>query len=253
MSQWHLLTSAQIANFDRRIPVVLPMGAVEQHGPHLPLATDAMIATHFAARLDNELGEGVLVLPTVVVGYSGIHRGFAGTLSLRHSTLATQATDVLGCALSQGFRSALLLNANGGNEGVAQVALEQLGEDWPERHLVRTTWWRVASEELATISETGPGGVGHACELETSLMLAIAPELVHLDAAPARVNRPAFDWDTADLLRPGRATLFRAMSEVAPTGVFGEPRVASPHKGKAISEAVTKHLVDIVRSLGTHR
>ncbi len=73
-----------------------------------------------------------------------------------------------------------------------QVALEELGARWPGRRIVRTTWWRIAVDTLKAISDTGPGGVGHACELETSLMLLIEPELVDLAATPpGRTSQPS--------------------------------------------------------------
>jgi len=249
MTSWAQLTSSKVDCWDRGVPVVLPVGAVEQYGPHLPLMTDAAIAEHFRQQLDSELSENVLTLPTIVVGYSAIHQGFRGTLSVRHSTLLDQLTDIAESALTDGFRNLIFLNSNGGNEGVVQVALEELGARWPGRRIVRTTWWRIAVDELKAISDTGPGGVGHACELETSLMLLIEPELVDLAAAPPRANQPAFTWDSGDMLRSSSATLYRSLADVAETGVFGEPRTASVAKGKAISEAVTARLVALVRSL----
>ena len=252
MTYWERLTSPAIAALDRGIPLVLPLGATEQHGPHLPLATDRLIAEHFATRADEQLAADVLILPAVSVGCSEHHRDFAGTLSVRHETFLRQVEDIAGCGLDHGFGSLLLLNAHGGNEGITQVALERLGARWPGRQIVRTSWWRVAADALARISTTGPGGVGHACELETSLMLLVAPHLVHLDAAPPRTNTPAYDWDTADMLRSSRATLYRPFGDVAASGVFGEPRAASREKGEAISREVTDQLVTLVRSLRSH-
>lgn len=249
MANWERLTFARLDALDRDIPVVLPLGAVEQHGPHLPLATDRLVAEHLCARLDAELGDGVLTLPPVAVGHSEHHRGFRGTLSVRHNTLLDQINDIGTCVLEDGFRNLVLLNAHGGNEGIAQVALEQLGARWPGRRIVRTTWWRVAAEELTAISETAPGGVGHACELETSVLLFAYPDLVDLAAAPVRTNEPAFAWDTADMLRPSNATLYRSFADIAETGVFGEPRAATAQKGKAISDAVTVRMAALVRSL----
>ena len=250
VTAWADLTSRQIAVCDRNVPVVLPVGAVEQHGPHLPLSTDMAIAEYFRQQLDDYLGDEVLTLPTIATGYSGIHGGFPGTLSVQHSTLLDELVDIGNAVLGDGFKSLVLLNANGGNEGVAQVALEQLGARWHDRRVVRTTWWRVAAEDIAEVSTTGPGGVGHACELETSLMLLIAPALVDLGAAPERENRPAFPWDRADMLRAGPATLFRRLGDVSATGVFGEPKAASLDKGRMLSEVVRAGLVALVRSLG---
>lgn len=249
MTYWEHLTSARLATVDRSLPVVLPLGAVEQHGPHLPLATDRMVVDHFCQEIDRCLGDEVLILPTVSVGYSKHHDDFAGTLSLTHETLLHQIVETAESVLRSGMTNLLLLNAHGGNEGVAQVALERLGHDWPGCRIVRTTWWQVASDALLAISTTGPGGVGHACELETSILLAIAGHLVDTSAIPARENKSSFSWDASDMLRRGSATVYRRFADVSSTGVFGDPRAASVEKGKQVSEVVTQRLVELVRSL----
>lgn len=249
MTYWDHLTSTQLGAVDPSVPVVLPLGAVEQHGPHLPLGTDRMIADHFCRQLDRILGDDVLILPTVTVGYSLHHEDFPGTLSLSHESLLHQIVETAESALRCGMTNLLILNAHGGNEGIAQVALERLGYDWPECTIVRTTWWQIALDALLEISTSGPGGVGHACELETSLLLAIAEPLVATGAIPERENRGAFAWDTADMLRSGSATAYRRFADLSSTGVFGDPRAASAEKGERVSEVVTSNLADLVSSL----
>ncbi|TDC07138.1 creatininase family protein [Nonomuraea longispora] len=249
MTYWEQMTSARLATVDRSLPVILPLGAVEQHGPHLPLATDRILVDHFCQEIDRRLGDDVLILPTVSVGYSKHHDDFPGTLSLTHETLLHQIVQTADSVLRHGMTSLLMLNAHGGNEGIAQVALEQLGHSRPECKIVRTAWWQIASEDLLAISTTGPGGVGHACELETSLLLAIAPQLVDESAIPPRENKSWFGWDTADMLRAGSAIVYRRFADVSSTGVFGDPQAASAEKGQQISEIVTQRLVDLVRSM----
>jgi creatinine amidohydrolase len=191
----------------------------------------------------------VLILPTVSVGYSRHHDDFPGTLSLSHETLLHQIVETAGSALRLGVTNLLIVNAHGGNEGVAQVALEQIGHAWPGCTVARTTWWQVASDALLQITETGPGGIGHACEFETSLLMAVAPHLVDAAAVPERENVPAFGWDTGDMLRSAPATRYQRFAEVSSTGVFGDPRASSPEKGERISEVVVERLVALVRSL----
>lgn len=110
---------------------MLPLGAVEQHRPHLPLATDQMTASYFRDRIEAELGDEVLTLPPVAVGFSAHHRDFPDTLSVSHETLICQITGIISCAFADGFTNLLILNTHGGNEGAAQVALEQLGPSGP--------------------------------------------------------------------------------------------------------------------------
>jgi creatinine amidohydrolase len=246
---WQELRSPEFESIDRATPVVLPVAAVEQHGPHLPLATDRMIAEHLVAELNARMGPSILVLPNVPVGCSDHHMDFAGSLTLQHETFLGVAMQYLHSAWRHGFRNFLVLNSHGGNQGIGQVLLEQFGTQHADSRIVVATWWRVASEALLALNETGQGGVGHACEFETSLMLHIAPQLVRMDAAPARSNLPTFEWAKADLLRSSRASLFRTMREMTPSGAFGEPRGASAEKGRQITDIVCDALAEILRDL----
>jgi creatinine amidohydrolase len=246
---WQELTSPDFRAIDRTTPVVLPVAAVEQHGPHLPLATDRMIAEFFAAELNARLGRGVLVLPSVPVGCSDHHMEFAGSLTLAHETFLAAALEYLHSAWRHGFRKFLVLNAHGGNQGVCQVLLEQFGTQHPDCMIAVATWWRVAADALAALNESGPGGVGHACEFETSLMLHIAPQLVHMDRIEPRANVPTYAWAEADLLRSPRAALFRTMKQMTPTGAYGDASFASAEKGKQIAEIVCDALAAIIADL----
>src|SRR5215204_424645 len=112
---WQELASPEFSDIDRATPVVLPVAAIEQHGPHLPLATDRIIAEFFAEQLNARLSSSVLVLPTVAVGCSEHHMDFPGSLSLRHETFSEVWEQYLTSAHRHGFRSFLVLNAHGGN------------------------------------------------------------------------------------------------------------------------------------------
>jgi creatinine amidohydrolase len=247
---WQELASPDFNSIDRRTPVLLPVAAVEQHGPHLPLATDRLIVEFFAGELNQRLGRNVLVLPSVPVGCSDHHMEFAGSLTLQHETFLNVAKQYLHSAWRHGFRNFLVLNAHGGNQGVCQVLLEQFGTEHADGQIVVATWWRVAMDALLALNESGPGGVGHACEFETSLMLAIAPELVHMDRVQPRANVPTYDWAEADLLRSPRAALFRTMKQMTHVGAYGDPSRATVEKGVQIAHIVCDALATILTDLG---
>lgn len=249
VTRWEHLTSPQLGARDRNIPVILPISAVEQHGPHLPLGTDHLIGEHLAGAAEAILGDDVLVLPGIPAGCSDHHLDFPGTVSLRHNTLLDHVEDIANSILNQGFSAFVLFNAHGGNQGAGQVALERIGAAHPESRVVFTSWWRLAGPELLEISETGPGGVGHACELETSILLAFAPELVMTELPPERTNKPALSYDHSDMLRAARVSLYRRMSQVADSGVFGAPREASASKGRAAIDAIVSQLIGLIREL----
>ena len=132
---------------------------------------------------------------------------------------------------------------------MCQVLLEQFGTEHPDCQIVVATWWRVAADALLALSETGPGGVGHACEFETSLMLHIAPQLVRMEAIEPRANVPTYDWAEADLLRSPRTALFRTMKQMTTNGAYGEPARATADKGKQITDIVCDSLAAILIDL----
>jgi creatinine amidohydrolase len=248
---WDRMTSPALDRVDRSTPVLLPLGATEQHGPHLPLCTDRLLAETVCARVEGSLSGSVLMLPPVAVGCSAHHLAFTGTLTLGHATFFRQVSEILSAVVQSGFHSLVLLNGHGGNQGVGNVILEDFGANNPGVNVVFTSWWQLAAPELSEISTTGLGGVGHACELETSLMLAVAPELVDRSAIPARSGHPRYEWNQSDLLRSSRARLFQRQEEIADNGVYGDPMAATAEKGVAALDAIIGQLQHLLISLGS--
>ncbi|MEQ8671871.1 MAG: creatininase family protein [Aggregatilineales bacterium] len=249
---WDQLTSPALAKLDRSIPVILPIAATEQHGPHLPLATDRMIAEHFMKQLNERLPESVLVLPTVQVGCSEHHMDFAGSLTLTHETYMRQLNELLESVAKHGFTNLVIFNSHGGNIAIGQVVLEAFGSRHPNCQIVMMTWWQTASTNLLELSTTGPGGIGHAGEFETSLMLHIAPHLVDRTAIMGKQNQPTYFWAEGDMLRKGQATIYRSILAMTPNGVYGDPTSASADKGKAITQIVLAAAEKIITSLHTN-
>ncbi|MBM3402612.1 MAG: creatininase family protein [Bacteroidetes bacterium] len=246
---WDQLTSGQLAELDKQTPVLLNIAAIEQHGAHLPVATDRMIGEYFSSLLNEEIGDKVLILPIAAVGCSDHHMGFCGTLTLSHATFSTVVKEIIQSVLNHGFYNIILLNSHGGNQGIMQVIIEQLGYANPSAHILGASWWNVAKEELLKITETGPGGTGHACEFETSLMKAIAPHLVHESLIKQGSNVWAFPSVDGDLLTGPRISFYRTMKELTPNGVYGNPTKASAEKGIRIGQCVTAALKQLVMNV----
>jgi creatinine amidohydrolase len=246
---WDQLTSPDIGALDRHIPVILPIAATEQHGPHLPVATDRMIGQHFAHGVHQADPNRVLVLPPAAVGCSEHHMDFAGTLTLSHGCFNHQVQEILKSVIHHGFHHLILLNSHGGNQGIGQVIIEELGFRNPGVELVLISWWRLANKALLEINESGPGGVGHAGEFETSLMMLIAPDLVKLDSIEKGRNQQGFSWAQGDLLRGSQAAHYQTMKQLTPNGIYGDPRSATVEKGKQITEAVVAELLAVVNDL----
>ena len=248
------LTSPEVDALDRRAVVLLPLAATEQHGPHLPLATDRLIAEALAGALEAAEPDRVLLLPCPPVGHSAHHRAFAGSLSVEHDTLVRYAEEeMVGCLVADGFRRVLILNAHGGNQAACGVLLERLGARLgtgpagppPRARFAATTWWRAAADALRGVAESGPGGCAHAGEFETSLMLHLHPDRVRRDRIGPGSNQPSFSWAESDMLSGSPVSLHRPIHEMAPDGVYGSPPHATAAKGAAVVEA----LAPVVRDL----
>ncbi len=243
---WDQLSSPQIAQLEKSIPVILPVSATEQHGPHLPLSTDRLIGEYFLDQLNNQMSDLILILPSIPVGCSEHHLDFPGSMSVRHKTLLRTLIDQANSVVHHGFINLVLFNSHGGNQAVGQTFVETFGYRNPQCKVVMLTWWRIANEALRKISDTGPGGTGHAGEFETSLMMVIAPHLVNTEVIPAKQNRPNLTWANGDLLSGPSASFYRSMKQLTPSGAFGEPRKASAEKGKRISEAVVSAVKEVI-------
>ncbi|KKC37788.1 creatinine amidohydrolase [Devosia epidermidihirudinis] len=248
--KWEDLTTVEFDALDRTIPVFLNIAAIEQHGPHLPVATDALIGNHFLDRLDTVLGQQVLVLPQVKVCCSRHHLDFAGTLSVSHMTFLAYVTEVLNSVVHAGFKRIVVVNSHGGNQAIGQVLVEQFGSDNPGVTIAMATWWTLARTALAEISESGPFGVGHACEFETSLIQLIAPEKVRGPIPDGKHYVHTYEWAEGDMLRGAGGSVYRSMKDISGgSGIVGEPSYASPEKGQRISDAVVEQLIAVAKTL----
>ncbi|TPG20144.1 creatininase family protein [Sphingomonas koreensis] len=248
--KWAELSSPALAAIDRDVPLVMNIAAIEQHGAHLPVGTDAMIGAHFLAEAERRLGDGILLLPQLQVCCSGHHMDFAGTLTVSHETMLAYVGDVLASVLRQGFRSVVLFNSHGGNEAIGRVIVEKVGQSNPDAQVAMMTWWSLAHSALIDIRESGFGGVGHACEFETSLMLHAHPELVDTAAIADPEMPETYCWAQADMLTPPSAVLYRSMKvQSGGTGTVGRPSFASAEKGAQISAAVGDRLRKMLSEL----
>lgn len=202
--------------------LLLPIGSTEQHGPHLPVTTDTDIAVAIAHEAGRR-GDRILVAPALPYGSSGEHRGFPGTLSI-----GAEATELvlleLGRSARLDFVLTVLVSAHGGNAGPLRRAVARLQH---EGHPV-VSW-----------SPGWPGDL-HAGRTETSLMLAIAPDRVHLDRAEPGDRRPADAIWTVLRTEGVRA--------VSANGVLGDPAGASADEGRELLRQATDDLLNTVHS-----
>lgn len=203
-------TSAEVAAGSPST-LVIPLGSTEQHGPHLPLDTDTRIAEAVAARVVASNNTAWLG-PTIAIGASGEHQGFAGTLSVGTEVLASMLIEIARTAGPE-FDRIAVINAHGGNLTALTRAHQTC--EFEGRRLMK---WSVRL----------PDADLHAGRTETSLMLAIAPDLVRLDRAEAGVQAP-LDEILSTIHKEG-------LKGVTPNGVLGDPTGATAEEGRELLE-----------------
>lgn len=222
--------------------VGLPLGATEQHGPHLPLGTDTIRASALAKRLAERLGPSVLVAPALPFGCSDEHAGFPGLLGLQHETLARVIVDLARRLTGWGVRRLMLLSAHGGNGEALDLALARLRRELPDL-TVRTNGdlQTIAPVLLEVARRDGipANALGlHAGEGETSEMLHLHPDLVR-----SKNSAPGFTGDMEAVLDELRAGGLRAVTE---QGVLGDPTNAEAGRGARYLDVLTDDLAALI-------
>ena len=222
---------------------VLPIGSLEQHGPHLPVITDTASASAAAIRAALLVADEmpVLVLPGLWTGMSEHHLPFGGTISLNFSELQGVLRGVVRSLRAIGFTRLLIVNGHGGNIEPLAVAARELAHEFG-LPVVATTPWFATRDQVAKIAETAETPA-HACEGETSVMMAITPDLVRADKFDEAVRqRPEPTPRFEGLSR------FWSFSERAPvTGVRGDPRSATAAKGERFLDVHAEFLAEAMR------
>lgn len=250
--RWEELTSREIAALDReRTVVVLPIGSVEQHGNHMPLGTDTILS-HAVALAAAEDVTNAVVLPPPWYGFSAHHMRFAGSVTLRAETLMALCDDIVTSVVTHGFRRILIVNGHGGNNGVIDVLASTLGHRHYGRARIATlTYFALAREGIAALRKSEPGGMGHACEFETSMMQHVRPELVKIDRAAATYPDPGSAYLTTDLLGVQSVRVYHDFSDLSPTGTLGDPSLASPETGAKFFAASVDALTAFIEDFRT--
>lgn len=253
---WQEMSMNQLsAAAGRNAVAVLTVGATEQHGAHLPVGTDSMCAQHIArlaATIAEDAGTEVVLAPPVWWGYSRDHAGFPGTLTLSHATLTALLTELASSIVAAGFSRLLILNGHGSNDRLLYYVLRDVQDSMSAPcALAAVTYWKLASDLIARDRDSTPGGMAHACELETSLMLHAHPELVAMDRAVDERAQQYSAFRQQELLQSGPVMapdFFRTLTE---SGVVGDPTLATEDKGNRWAVAIASRTAELIADLTT--
>jgi creatinine amidohydrolase len=240
--KFHEMTFPQVRQIRRdRCVVLAPIAACEQHSRHLATFTDTILVTAVADGVEARHSGDVLQLPTLWFGASHHHLRYGATLSAAVDTHVNILCDLLVPLLDDGFQRVLLLNGHGGNIDTMQMALRRLQPSYRNRILSGASYWDLAARELAALAEGPRKVMGHACEFETSMMLALRSDLVRREEI--RDDVPREDPVLRGLY------LAEDMFQRTDHGAVGYPERASAEKGRAFLAAAVERTTEVVQAL----
>lgn len=234
---------------------VLPLGAIEQHGPHLAVSTDTDIVSLVAMAAEERMEDRIVLCPTVPFGSSHHHLAFGGTMSLAPALYTRVIVDLTSSLLQNGFRRIVLLNGHGGNITPVKQALALLSNSYDsylQPNIALATYWELAGDVFAGAAPMESPALSHACEYETSLMLHLFPEKVRMEQA-RRAERPPrngyIGWEDDEAYRG--VTMFKQTAFISGNGSSGEPQLATAEKGRHLYEHAVQSLVEFLASFST--
>jgi len=227
-----------------RIPV-LPVGSVEQHGHHLPLKVDWFCAASVVEEAARRSNGKLLAMPPVHYGYCRHVMDFPGTIAVHPMNLINFCLDITKSVAYHGFKKVIIVNGHGSNRHLLELVARRTALE-TDAVCAIANWWDLLLAEPDFNSRwresVYPGGCGHACELETSMLLHLDPEAVRRDRISDNVGKgTAFHW--TDLFAQGPVSIPGYHSQGTETGASGQPSLATEKKGETAFEGAVRLLL----------
>lgn len=223
---------------------VVPVGSCEQHGPNTTFETDTARAYSAAKMLGDRVGEKLLIFPPVTYGLSYHHMDFPCTVTLKVETMIGLLTDIAVAIHSHGIEKILFLNGHGGNKAALEAVVLKLKQE----HDITSFWSTMGSEIIATKIEEYfdglPSLIGHACEVETSQAMYLAPEVVRENRVPGEIQESLY---TRDAFIPGSGNgIWNWKKDVTNNGALGDAGKATAEIGEKMTVQVLDYLEKLV-------
>ena len=237
--EWANMKASDICALKERDTIALvPIGSIEQHGPHLPVQVDTLLVTEVARRSAQLVATSlpIVVLPTIWSGLAEHHMSLGGTLTLDLETFFGLVRGIVRSVARNGLKKILLLNGHGGNMAALNALVGELSVEM-SMPIALVTYWIAAQQEFSRILEEQTN-VLHACEAETSMLLALRPDLVDMSALERVI--PPREWAGGD----SDVYVWQSVSDWSPSGVAGVPGAASSEKGERLLNAASRALAD---------
>jgi len=230
--------------------VMIPVGTTEQHGHHLPLSTDVLCCYSVCKKVAENASRDAVVLPPIWYGFNEHHKDFPGTLWVDWHSFISYLIDIGTSVAHHGFKRIVFVNGHGSNTPFTQIAARKI-TNTTEAICAALNYWDFGQEAAKKVRESDwPGGMAHACELETSLLLYLAPNLVDMSKAKKDMSfqkSKYIYWDLQGGAVGGTVAFMDFWSRMSKTGVIGDPTLATKEKGELIFNAIVEGLADFIR------
>jgi creatinine amidohydrolase len=231
--------------------VLFPLGAIEQHGPHLSVSTDTDLVSQIALGAEKQLTDDILLCPTLPFGSSHHHLAFGGVISVTAATYTKFVVELVESLLVDGFRRIVLLNGHGGNITPVRQALAALSNKYDSTlnpNIALATYWELAGKTFSGAPPMESPALSHACEYETSLLLHLFPDKVFHDKIK-RASRPDSNgyipWEDDEPYKG--VTMVKKTQFISSNGSSGEPQLASAEKGQHLFKHAVEALVEFLK------
>jgi len=228
---------------------VVPIATIEDHGLHLPVDTDLRLCAAVCEEAVSRAPDRAVLVPAINHGYSPHHMDFPGPITISAETLIRYGVDVCKSLAHHGFKRILIVNGHGSNapfvDIIARLTVVETGALAAGVNYWAAPGVREAAESLRESEKIG--GMNHACEFETSLYLAIAPELVDMSQAVHELShRPTKNYWTDLIGGDGPLTMMEPWSALTESGVMGDPTKASAEKGRTLLDAAANGVIELI-------
>jgi creatinine amidohydrolase len=232
---------------ERRV-VLVPVGAIEQHGHHLPVDVDNVIAVSVCERAAALAPEAIVSMPPIHYGFNDHNMDFPGTISIKMQHFIDYCFDLGASLASQGFRRILFVNAHGSNSPLCDLVARRVTIE-TEALCGAINHWQLVWKEIVEMLEGGPYAADHACEWETSEYLHLCPELVQFDKIRDEIaaERGGPRWLYPTVAGDSPVKFMNFWSRMSETGTNGTPSLATAEKGRRMIELTIERLVTIAR------
>ncbi len=231
----------------RRV-VLVPVGAIEQHGHHLPIDVDNSFVEHICDETARRAPDAIMSAPPIHYGYNAHNMDFPGTIDIKMQHFIDYCCDLGESLAHQGFRRIIYVNGHGSNASLCDLVARRLTVT-TQAMVATSNHWQIAWDVIAGLLEGGPHAADHACEWETSEYMALKPHLVQhdkiADEFPAERGGPR--WLYPDLSSARPVHFMNWWSKMNDSGVAGTPSKATAEKGRTMLEATIARLVEICR------